>query len=282
MHISKLSRAATIATAVCGLAAAGAAPALARPAAVPTISIAAKSQFKPVTHDVFVLYKNGKYGNAAITGQISGATAGQVADLYAQRFPFKKAAVPVPGQTRALTGTSPVSYHFTGTPTLATRYTVKVLPNSTATKPVASSAATTVYVATSQVSGGARNCNTPGNRPVCHQTWHVYTHLPASAYKLEHAKKWYVYFGLRLAPVNEPPLPKWMYLDTKAKVSKVRVISSTEFERTIRLSFRIGNDGYHFAWNFCSKDTEAKDGLNLPGHHGCGSKKARSNVRYLG
>jgi hypothetical protein len=282
VHIPNLWRAATIGTVACGVAAAGAGPAIGQPTAAPTISITAKSPFKPVTHDVFVSYKAGKYGNVALTGKISGATAGQVADLYAQQFPFTKAAVPVAGQTLALTGISPVSYRFTATPTLATRYTVKVLPSSTSTTPVASSAATTVYVLSTQPYFGGRSCNTRGNRPVCHQTWRVYTHLPASAYRIEHAKKWYVYFGLRLSPVNEPPLPKWMYLDTKAKVSKARFISSAEFERTISLSFRIGNDGYHFAWYSCSKDTESKDGLNLPGHHGCGIKKVRSNVNYLG
>jgi hypothetical protein len=34
--------------------------------------------------------------------------------------------------------------------------------------------------------------------------------------------------------------------------------------------------------NFCAEETVTRDGLGLPGHHGCGAKKARSNAAYLG
>ena len=52
---------------------------------------------------------------------------------------------------------------------------------------------------------------------------------------------------------------------------------------TIKFTFRIGNRGYFYEFNACQPDTEAKDGLNLPGHHGCGTLKEISSKRpYLG
>ena len=64
-------------------------------AAAPTVTIAAGSKIKPVTGDVYAVYLGGSYGNATIHGTITGAAAGEVATLYAQRFPFTKAAAPV-------------------------------------------------------------------------------------------------------------------------------------------------------------------------------------------
>ena len=55
-----------------------------------------------------------------------------------------------------------------------------------------------------------------------------------------------------------------------------------QFEQNVTISFRVNNDGYAFTFNFCSKDTESKDGINLPGHHGCGTKKRVLASAYLG
>ena len=35
-------------------------------------------------------------------------------------------------------------------------------------------------------------------------------------------------------------------------------------------------------WTTCSKDTEAADGIGLPGHHGCGAERVLSSAPYLG
>jgi hypothetical protein len=64
-------------------------------AATPTITVAAASRIPAVTGDVFVIFKNTKYGVARIHGTITGVTAGEVATLYAQRFPYSTAARPV-------------------------------------------------------------------------------------------------------------------------------------------------------------------------------------------
>jgi hypothetical protein len=36
--------------------------------------------------------------------------------------------------------------------------------------------------------------------------------------------------------------------------------------------FAIGPDRYSFRFAACTPDTEAQDGLGLPGRHGCGAK----------
>ena len=42
-------------------------------------------------------------------------------------------------------------------------------------------------------------------------------------------------------------------------------------------SFRVNNDAYNFLFNFCSKASESKDGVNLPGHHHCGASRVRTS-----
>lgn len=275
--MSKLWRIAAVAVTACGLTAATAAaagPAVAARQAGPTVSISVSSNAGKITGDVFVAFQAGKYSTATISGTVSGATAGEVAALYAQ--PFKGKAAPVPGETVALTGAASQTYRFTNKPSIATSYTVEVLPSSTSTTPVAGSAAKTVYVVTNQSTKGGSVCS----RPVCHESFRVTTRLPASAYTKEAGKKWYFYLGVKFSATGRP-LPKFMYL-TKATITKARKVSATAFERTITFSFRIGNNGYHFLFAFCSKDTESTDGVNLPGHHGCGVKRISRTVRYLG
>src|SRR5215469_16562379 len=57
-------------------------------AATPTITVTATSSIPRVTGDVWVVYLGGKYSRARIHGSITGATDGEVATLYAQRFPY--------------------------------------------------------------------------------------------------------------------------------------------------------------------------------------------------
>ncbi len=254
--------------------------ALAQPAQTPTVTISAKSLPPVVTHDVWVVYNAAQgYNTVTISGTVSESTAGQVAALYAQPFPYKSPAAPVSGQTLTLsTSSTPTAYSFTAEPTIATKYTVEVLPSSTVSTPVVGQSSTdTVYVATNQ-----GYTSTKCRRPVCHLTLKVYTHLPKSAYATESRKKWYFYFAYKLSRTGEPPYPKMIDLQRTAKISKPKKISSTEFERTITWSFRFNNDGYSYAFNFCSKDSESKDGINLPGSHSCGVKKIRRTIIYLG
>ena len=79
-------------------------------AAAPTISIAAASKIKPVTGDVYVVYLGGSYNNATIHGTITGAAAGEIATLYAQRFPYTKAPAPLHSVTLSGAGTRTYSF----------------------------------------------------------------------------------------------------------------------------------------------------------------------------
>lgn len=258
-----------------GLAAASGMPAMAAPATSPTVTVAATSQFRPVTGDVFVLFNYGKLAKAQIHGNISGAASGNVATLFAQPFPFSKAPKPVGSVT--LTGPAK-PYSFTVTPTLATRYRVELFANSTSTAPLAGSAVKTVYVSNLQLPAGFSKCS----RPVCHQNLRVTEYVPASTLRDEIAKRWYFYFGLSLSRTGTPPPPKVLTLDTHATISGATRTSAGSFVRKISWSFRIGNDGFNTHFNLCTKDTEATDGLGLPGHHGCGASRISATVEYLG
>jgi len=257
-----------------GLVAVGQFPGLAS-AAGPTITIAAKSKLKPVTGFVYVKYRQGADATAKIRGSIAGAAAGDVAKVFAQRFPYRKAPVLVGSKTLS---SSSGHYSFTVTPTLATRYRAELFKNRSATSPLAKSSRVTVYVAPGGRTTGVKSCA----RPVCRERLHSHVRLPASVIKQESRKHVYAYFVLALSPTHEPPLPKWLHLDHRTRIGGIRFTSSTEYEQTFTRRFTIGTDAYRWEMNWCTKDTEAKDGVGLPGRHGCGNRRVRSNARYLG
>jgi hypothetical protein len=281
VHVLNTRRGLLVAALTCGLTGAVMAPAMAQSAAAPTISFKMVSGGK-ISGNVFVQWANKKFDTVKITGAISSATSGEVLGLFAQPFPYRKAPVAVAGQSKTLaTSTTSVAYSFTAKPQIATRYSVRVYASSSAKAPLASSITQTAYVVTNQVAFGFKSCNTRGNRPVCHQTLKIYTALPASAFKIESAKKWYFYFAVNLNPTHIPALPKTLVLDTSARISKAHRISATVFERTVTFTFRVNNDAYNSVFKFCSKDTESSDGVNMPGHHGCGAHRVSANG-YLG
>lgn len=278
--MSKLWRIAAIAFAACGLAVTTAAPAMAQPTARASVgvTIGAHSRLPVVTHDVFVTFQNKSFSAATISGAVTGATAGEVAALYARPFPYTAKPAPVSGHTVTLTGAASQKYSFKVRPSVATRYTVRVWPSSTVQSPAVDVSKTVVvYVVTTQVVTHVTSCG----RPVCHQSIRVTTRLPASAYRTEVRKRWFFYFGLKLAAHAEPGPPKTLTLKA-IKISKPRKVSATRFERTLSFSFRIGSHAYHWLADFCSKDTESKDGIGLPGSHHCGVKRISSRTVYLG
>jgi hypothetical protein len=248
-------------------------------AAAPTITIFATAKLPPVTHEVIVFFKDGAFATAKIHGKITGAKAGEVAVLYGQEFPYKHPAVRVGAVT--LKSTAPV-YSFTVIPVLATRYAVRLFASGTSKAPLATSAVQNVYVGTGGfVTGGTANCA----RPLCFQNLHVFTVLPSSALSTEMGKHFYTYFGLNLSTTGEPPPPKFANLGGgNPVVSAAKRINAGEYEVNVSFSFTIGNDGWFWVWDGCVRDTESRDGLGLPGHHGCGTlTRIPTNVfTYLG
>ena len=246
-------------------------------AATPAITVAATSRIPAVTGDVMVVFQGGKYGSARIHGTVTGATTGEVATLYAQRFPYTTAAKPVRSSTLSATGTT--TYSFTVAPTLATRYQVKVFARKGATTALATSSRQNLYVVAGGYYTGGKTCG----GPACRETFHIYTVVPGSTLGVEMSKPLYAYFGLNLSATGTPPQPRWLYLNAgNASVSGARQISATEFETTVTYSFTIGNDGYYFGWATCAKDTLSRDGLGLPGSPGCGARRVRWSTAYLG
>jgi type V secretory pathway adhesin AidA len=245
-------------------------------AAGPAISVAASTKLPLVTHDALVLYQQGAYASAKIHGTISGAGAGEVARLYAQPFPYKKAATAVATVTLKA---SEASYSFTVSPSLATHYWVRLFKSKTATAAVAASRVQNVYVALANVVTGVKTCG----RPTCHETITLTTKVPRSALGTELAKRVYAYFAVSLSKSGTPKPPTTLTRNGgKASVSKSTRLSATGYKFTVKFTFTVGNDGYDWLWNECSKDAVAKDGLGLPGTHSCGAGKISASILYLG
>ena len=245
-------------------------------AATTTITVSATSSNPTVTGDVWVIYQNGKWGTARIHGAITGAAAGEVATLYAQQFPYTTAAKPVRSITLSAAGTA--RYSFTVTPTLATRYKVELFARKSATTPLATSPRQNVYVASDWWVTGRDTCG----RPVCRLTYHLFLEVPRSALAVEMSKHVYPYFGVNFGAASNSP-PRWLYLNGgHGSVSSVQKIYANGFESTLTFSFTVGNNSAYWDWNLCAKDTESRDGLGLPGSHGCGASRVLQTANYLG
>ena len=240
--------------------------------------ITASSSLRPVTGDVWVVYRGGRNAIAQVRGEINGVRPGEIARLYAQQFPFRSSPVPAGSVVLHPSGGA-AAYAFQVTPSVATRYKVVLLRSSTATSPLASSAVSTVYVVLSGANGKAQRCS----RPVCQEAFRISVPVPASALMTELSKRWYSYFAVALAPDKVPPAPKRLRLGAgHSRVSESRRISATEFRLTVTYTFRVGARAYDWSWNVCTKDTEAADGIGLPGRHGCGGRNLAASVSYAG
>jgi serine/threonine protein kinase len=240
--------------------------------------ITASSSLRPVTGDVWVVYRGGRNAIAQVRGEINGVRPGEIARLYAQQFPFRSSPVPA-GSVILHPSGGAAAYAFQVTPSVATRYKVVLLRSSTATSPLASSALSTVYVVLSGANGKAQRCS----RPVCQEAFRISVPVPASALMTELSKRWYSYFAVVLAPDKVPPAPKRLRLGAgHSRVSESRRISATEFRLTVTYTFRVGARAYDWSWNVCTKDTEAADGIGLPGRHGCGGRNLAASVSYAG
>jgi serine/threonine protein kinase len=248
------------------------------PAKTTAVPISVKSALPAVSGDVYVVYLGGKQANAEIYGEISKAANGEVAQLYAQQFPYQNAPTQAGSVILHPAGTT-ARFEFQVTPALATRYRVELFQSSTASTPLAKSGIATIYVVLGGTTGNTQTCS----RPVCRESIQTTNLVPPSALQTEMSKPWYPYFGINLAPAKEPPPPQWLLLGTgNGHVTASRRISADEFSETVTFSFRIGNDAYDWDWTTCVEDTEAEDGIGLPGHHGCGDERVLASASYLG
>lgn len=85
-------------------------------------------------------------------------------------------------------------------------------------------------------------------------------------------------------PLDNNPQLEWLYLNAgHPSFTPARQVSADKFERTVTFSVTIGtHSSWTYAWLVCPQDTLSRDGLGLPGHHGCGSSRIRRTIGYLG
>jgi serine/threonine-protein kinase len=247
---------------------------------VATVPISVTSQTPAVTGDVYVIYQDGKYSSAEVSGELSAAANGEVARLYAQQFPFTNAPAVVSSViVRPAAGT--VRYAFAVTPALATRYQVELFRSGSAAEPVAVSAVKTVYVGPHLSLAQVPQCY---GGPVCSESEAANILVPPSTLPTEMSKTPYMYFGLNLTKTGKAPEPKWLSLGAgHSLVVGTQQVSADEFQIATAFSFTVGrHHSYDFSWNICLKDSEAEDGIGLPGHHGCGDPRIPYSATYLG
>jgi len=169
------------------------------------------------------------------------------------------------------------TYSFSVAAARRARYRVQVT-GTDITGPPAASQVATVYVTPHAAVTGRHRCG----RPVCRIKLKVWVKVPTVAYAAEAARHWYLYSRLRLSAHREPAPPTVLRLNTRATASKPAKLHSYEFVVTLWYKFRIGNHGYRWRVNFCTKDAVNTDGIGLPGHHACGNKWISATRSYLG
>jgi serine/threonine protein kinase len=246
----------------------------------PAVLASVSSAYAALDGYVFVKYQDGTDASAAVSGQVTNAVSGEVARLYAQQFPFT--SPPAPADSAALdpSGTT-ARYSFQVTPTLATRYTVEVFGNSTATTPLATSATSTIYVIQNKGNDSTWHCS--GSQ--CQLTDTATVLVPASALSTQMALHDYPYFGISYAASGTVPVPATLRLGAgDPVVGSPQQVSANEYQFTLTWSYSTDNEHYAFTWHNCTVSVEAQDGIGLPGggDYGCGSPTIPETEAYIG
>lgn len=217
--------------------------------AATTISIVAGTTNQPLGHLVWATYG----GTAGISGSTSDGQAGTTVELQKNVFPFKAGFVPA-GETQTdATG----SYAFTQKPSLATQYRVVL-----GSDPTTQSSVVTVYVGADWINLPTRPCSGFS----CRKTFGNKIIFPAAVAKREGAKRAYFYFGVRYGSQSTPPARVRL-----VKTGRLRHFRGPRYRAAFSVTFSTVK-AYYYEWVICTKDTEARDGLGLPGHHSCGGR----------
>lgn len=214
-----------------------------------TISISAQTSNSPVGGLVWATA--GK--PATISGATGDGQSGTAVELQASKFPFSSGFATI-GQTQTSSGGS---YSFAAKPTLATRYRVVLVSDATS-----QSSAVTVYVAPHWITHSNRCVNGTFSCQL-----HISAHVvyPAGTAQREGKKLVYYYFGDHSGSQTIPP-------------ASVRLIKKGHQHRhgiEYRVAFSVKFStptAFNYRWEICTKDTEALDGIGLPGRHHCGAR----------
>jgi hypothetical protein len=253
------------------------------PVSLVTVPISAASGSAPVTGDTFVYYNSGTLAAATLGGVIRGTAPGEVVRLYARQFPYTGPPALVGSYTvNHPGGNGAATYSFRVTPTLATRYQVELFGSGNGTAPIGQSAVTTVYVVLGEP---YLHVNCPTGQPVCSINVAETFYAPPSVLPREMAKHWLIYAGANNQPGSGlPPNPASIQLGgLGSAVGNPQRTGNNSFTLTVTVSYDHGSDATSFVWWPCAPDTEAQDGLGLPGSHGCGTEGViPTSTAYLG
>jgi hypothetical protein len=276
--MSKFWRVVAPVVAAGGLVAAGAMPAAsASPTVVPTytVSIAAHSAVPRISRHTLVVYKTTGLRTATISGTVTGAVANDVATLWSKPFGAKTFTATTSMVTLMPDASVPTNstYSFSVTPSRATAYEVQVTTPSGPTVDVTSKPVT-VFVTEG---GKLTNKHTKCSSTTCTFSYKISEVLPAAAYKTETHKHFYEYLM-----VGYPRLPGRFTLDKAATASKVKKVNSGEFAVTFTWHITLHHGAAQWNTIVCTKDSESKDGMGLPGTHSCGNKHVSAKLRYIG
>jgi hypothetical protein len=218
-------------------------------------------------------------------GSSSFSVAPAVATTYEVQVTETAAASPSPSPSSSSSSSASVSPGPSGSPSKS----ASPSPSPSSSAPtigsgpvlVATSAARTVYVIADRAITGSVACARPA-RPVCHVNVSYTFRVPVSAIKAEMAKHLFLYSRVLLSRAGEPPAPKLLVLNTAATRGKVRKLTIRKFAFPAHYSVRVGSESFHYLISGCLQDTESKDGIGLPGRHGCGAKTIPAAQPYFG
>ncbi len=216
-----------------------------------------------------VIYEAGRGRNTGVvSGKVLTRATNDTATLLARPFRARRYTVAA-RVTLTPTIHGIARYSFNVTPSLATSYKVRLTGTDFAV-----SAVVNVYVAT-----GGRDAHVRQrcSATQCRFSFRNYTMLPASAYRLQSRRRWYLYQA-----VGYPRVPSDYTLSSTATASRPRRINSGEFVQTFTFYIPLRNGGARWQVQGCTQDIESRDGMGLPGHHGCGDRRVPRSAIYLG
>jgi hypothetical protein len=219
------------------------------------ISIHAKTSIKPFEHMVLDIY--GK--PATISGTVANGPPGATVQLQGSTFPYTSGFSVLAQSTTVAAG----AYSFKTKPVLATRYRVVLVA-----EPASVSPTITVYLTPPFFNASKGRCP---SAPRCRRNFAADIVYPPAVVQKEIGKRVYFYFGIRYGSASIPPKRL-----RRIGTGRQREVGATRYRMGFTITFATpAARGYRYQWSVCIKDTEAKDGLGLPGHHHCGDRFLR-------
>jgi hypothetical protein len=155
------------------------------------------------------------------------------------------------------------------------------------TTPVASSASRTVYVTSSSQLPfyGNYHGTLCLSRPACRAAANFIIYFPSSALQTEMSKRKYLYLAFSLTPSGTVPPPLTsLPLDANGTISKLQRIADNAYSISISFTYNVGNSpiaNSSVDFGFCTEQTEAQDGIGLPGPSACGASSIPASAYYL-